>query len=254
MPKVFTKIDSKLNPIIDADLIVYRCGFAADSQAKKDLGPEYLEHDYLSWALANTRSTMDDILDHVFENHSMYWAYLTGVGNFRHDVATTKPYKGNRDTTHRPKYYKDIQQYLAERFQAEFVDGIEADDAVASRQWAHRDKSTVIVSTDKDLDMIPGWHYNWVKGVFYYVKLDEANLSFFRQMLEGDPTDNIPGIRGLGKARVPKLLPDGTDWEAAQQIVQREYQREFGPSWDDRYRESSSLLWLQREPGQACPF
>ncbi len=252
--KIITQINPKLNPIVDADLLVYRCGFAADAQAKKDFGGDYLEHDYLSWALANTRSVMDDILDHAFSEHTMYWAFLTGKGNFRHDLATIKVYKGNRDTSHRPKYYKEIQQYLTERFQAVTVEGIEADDAVATTQWSHRDKSTVLVSTDKDLDMIPGYHFNWVKGIFYSLTLDEANLNFFRQMLVGDTTDNIPGIKGLGAVKTERLLPDGTSTEDAQHIVKQEYQREFGGGWEAAYHEISNLLWMRREENQTCPF
>ena len=253
--KILTVVDSRLNPIVDADLLVYRCGFAADSQAKKDFGADkYLDHDYLAWALANTRSVMDDILDHVFSEHSKYWAFLTGSGNFRHNVATIKEYKGNRDNTHRPKYYKEIQQYLVERFQAEIVDGIEADDAVATTQWQHRDKSTVLVSTDKDLDMIPGYHYNWVKGVFYYITLEEGNLNFFRQMLVGDSTDNIPGITGIGPVKAGRLLTDGTATDEAQYIVKQEYQREFGPKWEEVYNEIATLLWMRREENQKCPF
>jgi hypothetical protein len=56
----------------------------------------------------------------------------------------------------------------------------------------------VIATKDKDLDLIPGWHYNWSKtkkddGV-YYVSPVEANRAFYAQLIQGDATDNIPGI------------------------------------------------------------
>ena len=235
--------------------MVYRCGFAADSQAKKEFGEDkYLERDYLNWALGNTKTIMEELLEQAFPDHTYYKLYLTGSGNFRENLATIKKYKGNRDPNHRPKYYTEIKEYLVQRWGAEVIHGKEADDALAEEQWKNKDKSTVIVSIDKDLDMIPGFHYNWVKGVFYYVTIDEANLAFFRQMLVGDTTDNIPGITGVGPKTTAKLLPDGTDKHEAQRIVQSLYKKQYGDNWEGPYTEVANLLWMRREENQVCPF
>jgi hypothetical protein len=102
--------------------------------------------------------------------------------------------------------------------------------------------------------MIPGYHFNWVKGVFYYLTIEEANLNFFRQMLVGDTTDNIPGIRGLGVVKTNRLLADGTSTDEAQHIVKQEYQKEYGGKWEEAYNEVATLLWMRREEGQKCPF
>lgn len=245
-----------LNPLVDCDPIVYACGFAADAQAIKEFGKDkILERDYLPWALTNTKTVMEDILKATFPEHSWYKAYLTGKGNFREEIATIKKYKGNRDPKHKPKYYSEIRTYLMDVFHAELVEGMEADDKLAITQWAHKDKSTVIVSIDKDLDMIPGYHYNNRKGTFYYVTIDEANLAFFRQMLVGDATDNIPGVPGIGPVKAGKLLPPGTTVDEAQKIVAAEYGRAFGPiKWEETYREVATLLWMRREEEQECPF
>lgn len=208
----------------------------------------------MPWALANVKTVIEEILHQAFPEHSRYKLYLTGKGNFREQVATIKGYKANRDPSHKPKYYSEIKDYMIRQWNAEVIEGQEADDALGIEQWKHKDKSTVIVTVDKDLDMIPGYHFNWVKNHFYYVTIDEGNLAFFRQMLLGDTTDNIPGIKGVGPKTTAKLLPDGTDITTAQDTVRKLYEKQYGVDWHGPYTEVANLLWMRREEGQQCPF
>lgn len=257
--------------LIDADILLYRCGFAADSQMRGRLmeetqaaNPEWTEeqvkesalmqldfNDYLHFALGNTRTTIETII----EGKESYRTFLTGQGNFREGIATLLPYKGNRDPTHKPKYYAEIKKYLIERWNAEVIEGMEADDALGIAQWAARDKSTVICSIDKDLNMIPGWHYNIRTKEQYFVSLDEANKMFFWQMLVGDGTDNIPGIKGMGKVRSSKLLDPLTgDMAAMKEAVWNYYVRDYGNEKAGMaWNECARLLWMAREGVDDCP-
>lgn len=245
-----------LNPLLDLDPTVYRSGFAADAEVKRDLkdngiDPDFsLEIDYLHIALGNVKAAVNEMLSQ-FPERSYYKGYLTGSGNFRHDVATIKPYKGNRDPNHRPKYYKEIRQYLVEHYDVEVVDGIEADDAVASAQWAKPDKSTCIVSIDKDLKMIPGFHYNPVKKELFEVDKHDADLFFWWQMMVGDATDNIPGIAGVGPKTADKIIEAcGGDLEEIKGVVKSMYEREYGDRAASALEEIGLLLWMQRVPGE----
>src|SRR5690606_23836840 len=134
--------------------------------------------------------------------------FIHGGGNFRDEIATLKEYKGNRDKTHKPKYAAQIRDYLVNVHGAELVVGQESDDAIGIAQMQAPAGSTIIVSTDKDMDMIPGYHYNWVKGEEYFVEQEDADKFLFWQMLVGDPTDNIPGIRRVGTKRATAMLAD----------------------------------------------
>ena len=150
-----TTVDlNKLSALVDMDILVYRCGFAADSEVKKE-GYDPEELDYLANALGNVNSTMTKILSKLAPT---YRGFLSGNGNFREQVATIKPYKGNRDAKHKPKYYKEIKQHLIDRWNAEVIDGREADDALATIQWAHKDrdrKSTRLNSSHERLSRMP---------------------------------------------------------------------------------------------------
>ena len=136
--------------------------------------------------------------------------YLSGQNNYRDKLATIKPYKGNRDAAHKPVHFAAIREYLIKQRGAKVIHGREADDEVSivARKMA-RDKLPFIVATiDKDLDQIPGQHYNYRKKVHYTVDHEEALAWFYVQCLSGDPTDNIPGCYRCGPAKAQKIVND----------------------------------------------
>lgn len=256
--------DHELHPLIDCDILVYRCGFAADSQVRRDFKAQdttataeeieeaLQEEDYVHFALGNVKQVMEEVVGRFNPD---YKAYLSGKSNFREQVATILPYKGNRDPSHKPKYYREIKEYLVSVWNATVVEGREADDAIGCDQWGAKSRDTIIVSIDKDLDMIPGPHYNWVKNFAYDVNLNNANLMLFYQMLTGDRTDNIPGIYGVGPKTADRLIESlGSDLGKVRTAVQEAYRKQYGPGWEAAYNEVATLLWIQRVPDKECPY
>lgn len=254
-----------LKPLVDGDILQYRCGFAADSQVKKEykennpgasdeeIAAYMADYDYVAFALGNTKEVIREV-EKLFDSSNMR-VFLTGQGNFREQVATILPYKGNRDPSHKPKYYKDIKHYLIDVWKAEVIDGREADDALGCAQWEAKERDTVLCTIDKDLDMIPGHHYNFVKKEYYYVPKQYADMRIFWQMLVGDRTDNIPGIAGIGEVRATKLMDECKgDLEAFRAVVRDKYKDQYGSDWERSYNEVGSLLWIQREDGKECPY
>ena len=247
------KVDQgNLSPIFDLDIVQYRCGFAADSEAKYHYDEDYINRDYLEICLGNVKKVLDTIRE-KYRGPSV--GFLTGPGNFRFDRATILPYKGNRDATHKPKYFKEIKQYLLDHQGATLTEGEEADDAIGIYQYAHTDKSTIIVSTDKDLNQIPGWHYNWVKDQEYYVTIDEANKYFYSQLLTGDATDNIRGVPGVGPVTAARILADcEPTLEGYAAACRKAYEEAYPHIWKEALEENADLLWIRRKPNQRCPL
>lgn len=246
----------------DADYLIYRVGFAIN-----DTEP-------VEYALATVKSSINGVLDKVA--NTGHQLYLTGKGNFRDELGTIQVYKGNRDPADRPFYYQEIKDYLINHQGAIVVTGQEADDEVGIRQWEKKDRSTCIVGQDKDLDMIPGWHYNPVKEEMRYVTLPEANTFFFEQMLTGDRVDNIlgcgvmkPGVyktgakkgqayvkrSGVGEQEARALLePVKGDVVKMAAVVREQYKKHLGDLAQMAYKENAALLWIRREENQVCPF
>lgn len=218
-----------------ADIIVYRCGLADRTQEEP-----------LEYTLHTVKNVLASILEQ-FEPSDRTRILLQGKGNYRDRVATIQPYKGNRDPSKRPVYFDEIRQYLSEYHGAELIHGMETDDAIGIEQWSNKDRSTCIVSIDKDLDCIPGYHYNWVKGEHYYVDLDTANRKFWTQVLTGDTTDNIQGIPKVGPKTAEKLLAGKGDWASMGVAVKDAYRAKFGSQAELHFRETATLIWIQRE-------
>lgn len=179
--------------------------------------------------------------------------YFSDEYNFRMDIATILPYKGNRDGIEKPMHYHEMVDDLIWRGHAFRWRGAEADDALSYNQG----DGSIIVSQDKDLDMVPG--ARWKNGALVEITEQQARASFYRQLLTGDPSDNIPGIFGLGKICSEKLISDDMDEREQIDVCLSEYREAmrdhrnkfFGMRMTDRevVLEIGRLLWLQR-PGK----
>lgn len=220
--------------ILDADVIVYRCGFASE-----DVSEEI--------CLGRVTKLVNEIVYQDLQCDD-YKAYITGKGNYRNDIAVTEPYKGNRKNAKRPVHYDAIRKHL-QRLGAELVEGQEADDAVAIEATK---TGGWIVSIDKDLDQVAGWHYNFVKHEEYYVTEEEGLRNFYTQVLTGDRIDSIPGLKGIGPKKAAKILDGCTTEQELYEACVKAYS-DAGLT-QERMLEAGTLLWLRRVPNQTFRF
>jgi hypothetical protein len=213
--------------IVDADFLVYKVGFSCEEEEEQ-------------WALNRLTEWFTDII-YMRLKCDDYRAWITGKTNFRFEVATTVPYKGNRKDAPKPKHYEALRKHLI-KLGAKMSENEEADDSVGI---ASTEGNYWIVHVDKDLDQLPGWHYNPVKDEEYYVTEFEGLYSFYKQILTGDRVDNIEGIRGIGPVKADKILKDCTTEEELYAACIKAYDGNT-----DRVLENGKLLWLRRETNQ----
>jgi 5'-3' exonuclease len=179
----------------------------------------------------------------------MYLSPSSG-SNFRYEVAETRPYKGNRDRTHRPTHEADLRNYIIENWPTTIAEGEEADDLLGIEQTADPN-NTIIVSLDKDLDQIPGLKYNFVADRSYEITQEQAHYNFHIQLMAGDSTDNIPGLPGVGVGKAAKALHGITDPMEQLAEVWRMYQIKSGVKDPWKYlHEQGQLLHIRRHVGQ----
>lgn len=220
----------------------------------------------LSHCLHLVRSSIENIelavagaLAEVGEEVETLELYLSGSVNFRNDIATIRPYKGNRDPSAKPYWYKEIRDYLVNVWGAKIVEPWEADDWVSIQQTNDPD-NTIICTIDKDLNMVPGFHYNYRTKEFHEVSWSEARAAFYRQLLTGDTTDNIPGCYRVGKATAAKLITEDMSEEEMYDVVLKEYQKSIDKYGDKTgyahmtaeaaLLENARLLWMLEYEGQ----
>jgi len=216
----------------DADKFAEEASFDAVVEKVKEAGP--LHH-----SIANLRNIVDGILRHP--RLTSYEIFIGGKGNFRYDIYPE--YKSNRKAEDRPIHEDKLRQYLVKFYKAKLVNGQEADDEVSILSTGRTD--VVIASIDKDLNNTPGWHYNYDTKELYFVTDDDANLNFYRQLLMGDSTDGITGIKGVGKIAAESILPEALTPEEMCAIVWDEYASR-GYTYE-YFVLQGRLLWMRRE-------
>jgi DNA polymerase-1 len=211
-------------------MLVYRVGFACDEESE-DVAVQTLDN-YLSEMVV-------DLSDH----YTSSIIYLTGKGNFRDEVAVTLPYKGNRTEKRVPVHKKLLRDFMVSEWNAQVVNGMEADDAIAIKA-TELDHNAIICSLDKDFRQVPCSMYDYTKKVLTAVKKDDAMRWLYKQALMGDRVDNIPGIHGIGPKKADKIIdPCTTEWECYSTCLTHYWDNELD---EDRLLESLSLLYLLR--------
>lgn len=201
-----------------------------------------------------------EVRDHYgVDEFSKISVILSGPGNYRDRLATIAPYKGNRDPSHKPYWYQSIRNYLTGTWGALVVAGREADDecSILARADAKNGTAFCVATIDKDLDQIPGNHYNYMKQVFYAQSESDAERFFWLQCLTGDITDGIPGCYRTGPAKAGFVLSNLARRDAWPIIVRayRDSQQKKGCPYVDRdpaavALEQAQLVKLQEYPGQ----
>ena len=211
----------KLTALIDGDGVVMGAGYASQRTENGVI----VEVDPPELACRKAKLILQTIQSKAFATSSKVFVGDVNSKHFRYAIAKTLPYKGNRDSSRRPQLEGLIRDYLINYHRAIVVKGVEVDDALGISQT----KDTIICSSDKDLDQIPGLHLDTDYGkersfgkikfimkdykdaAIYeitdpgFLDLKEkktgrkvliggGQLWFCAQMLMGDKIDNIPGL------------------------------------------------------------
>ncbi len=172
--------------LIDGDILIYRVGFTTEDVP-----------------IAIACSRMDESIKNIVEATECdnFSVFLTATGHKCFRFGIFPEYKANRKQP-KPYWYHELRAHLVADYGASVSEELEADDALGIAQ----NYNTVLCHIDKDLDQIPGKHYDFVKKVHYDVDVQRGLRFFFYQLLMGDSTDNIKGIPGVGPKTAEKLL------------------------------------------------
>jgi len=224
---------SKRKVLIDGDIVAYRSAFAT-----QDLFPKDAEE--------KAEILLDYILEETLEfpTPDQYEIYLTGSGNFRHQIAKSYEYKGNRKSAEKPIHLYHIRQYMVDKFDAIVSEGEEADDLIAI-EATRLGPDTVVASIDKDMLQIPCHHFNFGKNEWKTVDEWSGLQFFYNQILTGDRADNIVGLYRVGPVKATKILSEAKTEKDLWEACVKAYDGDV-----DRVIENARLLWLRRTEGE----
>lgn len=284
--------EGKMTALLDADMLPYIVGFTSDMDAwiavvrraeelKRVSGKKLKPFSRKWFKWLHRQPECQDPINHC-DSLINGWTvgaladscipYITvGQGNFRYDIAFSREYKGTRKQE-KPPFFELLKWHLITKHNAVQSFTEEADDLMATEQYSRnqllvlegakqgsqeskRFSNTVIVTKDKDLRMIAGWHSNpdinkgepfwvnykgWLEPVYYpddhqneklagkMKKLGGAGMSFFyAQLLMGDDVDNYQGIPLMGRQKTYDALKDCKNLKAMKAKVELLYQRKY---------------------------
>lgn len=220
--------------LVDGDIVCFRAAFSAEDESEP----------YIACSRAGTM--VDEILQAT--GADAFHLFLSGKDNFRYKVFPE--YKANRREAKRPKWEQEVKTYFSLDWNAEWSDGCEADDMMGIALTELGDEG-IIATIDKDLDMIPGKHYNFVKKELYEITPDQAVYNFYYQLLVGDTADGIKGVPGIGPKKAGRILA-ACESEREQLLryekAMLEACREAYGS-DEEMEMNAKCLWIWRKPG-----
>lgn len=248
---------------IDGDILRYQIG-AVCQNVDQHFGVEVV--------MPHSREAVEEAVDYFIEKivegsgAESFEVFLSGSTNFRYDIAVTDPYKGQR-TKPKPYHWPTVGEILRDSYGAYTIHGAEADDILSI--FARLDPDNfIIASRDKDLRIVPTWHYSWSSGEkqpeIETHKVDELGYVdaaaypsggyklvgdglrfFYGQVLSGDAIDNYKGCPGCGpKKAVAALVGCNSEqslWEATLATYVDKLGTEEGPK---RLLENARLAWL----------
>ena len=284
-------LSKKLEPIpilIDADVLAFAHSSVGDHDEYDSEG-NLTEHviDPFDWLARSLRKQVDAIQEACGSSLEPYM-FLTGDDNFRYDIATRKPYKGNR-VVEKPYHFLNMRTHIRGNYNTYIAKGCEADDLLAMAQVQYRKEGipSVIATIDKDLLQVPGWHYRWetynsgevpLHLVDEFGKLEgkyeegvsektgrafkrfitksfkgEGYLWFMAQILTGDTVDNIPGLEGCGAKKAYETLVQTESKREALEDVITLYKEKYGDTYEEELVEQAQLVYMIQERDRKSP-
>ena len=186
-----------------------------------------------------------------------------GKNSIRRRLVTD--YKKTRRKQPQDKWVNKVRSYLLKSDFAFVHDEWEADDLIHDRALELGQNGCIVISIDKDLKQIPGIHFdfyrkpskevdqwgqriqNEMKGL-RIVSESEAAYNFWYQMLVGDGSDNVKGVKGIGPAKATKLLNDHFQMQAGfddyKELILSEYERVYKDDFESEFSKNYFLLKL----------
>lgn len=223
-----------MNLLLDADVICYQATFLKENSRQNAI---FIAHSKINEVVKKLSPTS-------------YTCYISGSSNFRRDI--NPEYKAQRPEE-KPPFFYEVKEFIIREHPCVVSSGCEADDMLG----CHQTEETVIASMDKDLLQIPGKHYRLpvmrnkeiLSGdEFMEVSEDQGLKWFYMQMLIGDTTDNIKGVKGYGPKKADVYLSTCKTEDEMEQAVKSLYND------DERFTMNADCLWIWRKLGETWSY
>lgn len=211
---------------------------------KKPLYSEAEDEAYFDKCWVEFEKIITDLRETLFTDY--YKMAVKGDNNFRDVIFPA--YKAHRhtDPNKHNKFVPMLRHKAVTEGLAVYAEGMEADDFL--RIWAEEARSQgmpfIVCSIDKDLKCIEGTHFNMKQNKIFAVDGAYAMRFFYEQLLQGDPTDGIKGIPGIGPIKARNILEGLSTESEFQFTVAMFYFEFFAEKWKEELILNGRLIYL----------
>ena len=236
--------------LIDADTIIYVSAYIAyiNDQSLRE-SKKYLDN-FVKSIMTNTKETK-------------YYMFLTesGQNNFRYSVYEDykKIRKDRKIKENNLKFFIELKDYLKQKYCVVSALNCEDDDLVALAKTIYPE--AIIASSDIDLSVFPGKHYNIKNKEQFNVDNPEGEIwltegknkkikgngykLFWAMMLKGDK-DECPGLPLYGPVKAYNVLNHDLTYDEMKQVVFNEYINVYNDynTAKEMFKRNYKLLWL----------
>lgn len=195
--------------LIDSDIVAYRHSAAGELRVDwEDDGNIHIIPEDLHAIHSRIDSTIEGYSKRLKADRTVVCMSCPADANWR--LAVLPEYKAHRDPDARPLHLAAAKEYMAEHWQCIARPTLEADDVmgILATHPGYFQGRKIIVSSDKDMQTIPGWWFNPNRHTRGPVKIEPEDADRFHllQTLAGDPVDNYKGAPGIGPVKAERIL------------------------------------------------
>lgn len=203
-------------------------------EERKKLAFDYIIDESYS-RMGNKLLKIYDAIEATGMNLTAYELYITNCKNsIRKNISPE--YKAKRIKN---IWVNELRKRLISDDTVIFDDEYEADDLIADRakELNAQGKEYIIVSIDKDLKQIPGWHFDYypmkiqnddgtistqMKGIIHVTPFESWKMLAY-QVIAGDHGDGVKGIPKMGEKKTNAVLQNCKTYKDFQNMVVRQY-------------------------------
>ncbi|RLA26276.1 MAG: hypothetical protein DRQ62_00135 [Gammaproteobacteria bacterium] len=206
---------------------------------------------YLLDSWENFKDDLDKMLDRLYIDK--YIMAVKSPTNFRDDMYPDYKMNRRKQQMRKPRkqnmFVPSIRKLAVTQGYAVYAHDREADDYV--RIWAEEARRVgedfIVCSVDKDLQCIPGKHWLMHHEKILNITEDGARTHYYQQLLKGDPTDNIPGLPGIGPVAARDLVWDCRNDGDFQEVVVECYVAQYEGEWKQWLLSNGKMIHIQRD-------
>ena len=215
----------RLKLLIDADMFAFIACSSATHEAEWESGISSYFADFEE-VKANFTSRLGSAIETALAHHHYTGDYdillcLSDPNdNFRRRVLPT--YKAHRKGQ-KPLCYWKLCDWMKKEGDVYLRPSLEADDCIgilATMKQNHG--NCIIISGDKDMNTLPGAHYDFLRDEYTVLSEEEADRNFLMQTLTGDTTDGYSGCPKIGAVTAARILEEDCSWTAVVRAFEKQ--------------------------------